>query len=76
MHTHGEGHHQCPENQRQRKVSATAEKAGGQNFLPICSSHAGLPSAAAQKCLLQFFFSLDSRDMLSLPHLLFCLLPF
>ena len=56
-------------------MSATPEKTSGQNLLPVRSGHMGLPSAAAQKCLLQSF-SLESHDTRGSLHLFFGFVPF
>lgn len=56
-------------------MSVTPEKTSGQNLLPVRSGHMGLPSAAAQKCLLQSF-SLESHDTRGSLRLFFDFLPF
>lgn len=52
-----------------------SEKTRRQNLLPVHSSHTGLPSATAHRCLLQSS-SLDSRDKRSCCVCSFAFFPF
>lgn len=56
---------QLPQRRRVDRISCP--------FVPVMLAFL-LPLLRNASC--SFFFSLDSRDMLSLPHLFFCLLPF